>query len=50
MVPSGADHAYLRADRDAGVALVFVDRPPAYIDADCVICDNAGGAPAATAT
>lgn len=48
VVPSGGDHAYLRADRDAGVALVFVDRPPAFIDADCVLSDNAGGAFAAT--
>jgi LacI family transcriptional regulator len=48
VVPSGADHSYLRADRDAGVALVFVDRPPAFIDADCVLSDNAGGAFAAT--
>ena len=29
VVPAGSDHSYLRADRDAGVALVFVDRPPA---------------------
>ena len=50
VVPSGSDHSYLRADRDAGVALVFVDRPPAFIDADCVLSDNAGGAFAATAT
>ena len=44
VVPSGADHSYLRNERDAGVALVFVDRPPAFIDADCVLSDNAGGA------
>ena len=44
VVPSGSDHSYLRADRDAGVALVFVDRPPAFIDADSVLSDNAGGA------
>jgi LacI family transcriptional regulator len=48
VVPSGPDHSYLRAERDAGVALVFVDRPPAFIDADCVLSDNAGGAYAAT--
>ena len=48
VVPSGGDHSYLRADRDAGVALVFVDRPPAFIDADAVLSDNAGGASAAT--
>ncbi len=44
VVPAGSDHSYLRADRDAGVALVFVDRPAAFIDADCVLSDNAGGA------
>ena len=49
VVPAGADHSYLRAERDAGVALVFVDRPPAFIDADFVVSDNAGGAFAATA-
>jgi len=49
VVPSGGDHSYLRAERDAGVALVFVDRPPAFIDADCVLTDNAGGAAVATA-
>jgi LacI family transcriptional regulator len=48
VVPSGADHSYLRPDRDAGVALVFVDRPPAFIDSDCVLSDNAGGGFAAT--
>src|SRR5215216_3837941 len=48
VVPSGPDHSYLRAERDAGVGLVFVDRPPAFIDADCVLSDNAGGAFAAT--
>ena len=48
VVPAGSDHSYLRADRDAGVALVFVDRPPAFMDADCVLSDNAGGAFAAT--
>ncbi len=44
VVPAGSDHSYLRPERDAGVALVFVDRPPAFIDADCVLSDNAGGA------
>jgi LacI family transcriptional regulator len=48
VVPSSSDHSYLRADSDAGVALVFVDRPPAFIDADSVLSDNAGGAFAAT--
>ena len=48
VVPTGADHSYLAGDRDAGVGLVFVDRPPAFVDADCVLSDNAGGATAAT--
>jgi LacI family transcriptional regulator len=49
VVPSGHDQSYLRPEVDAGVALVFVDRPPAFIDADCVLSDNAGGAFEATA-
>jgi LacI family transcriptional regulator len=49
VVPAGPDQSYLRTERDAGVAVVFVDRPPAFIDADCVLSDNAGGAFAATA-
>jgi LacI family transcriptional regulator len=48
VVPAGSDHSYLLRDRDAGVALVFVDRPPAFIDADVVLSDHAGGARAAT--
>jgi LacI family transcriptional regulator len=48
VVPAGRDHSYLRPERDAGVGLVFVDRPPAFIDADCVMSDNAGGARAGT--
>jgi LacI family transcriptional regulator len=49
VVPAGPDQSYLRSERDAGVGLVFVDRPAAFIDADCVLSDNAGGATAATA-
>ena len=48
LLPAGTDHSYLRADRDAGVAMVFVDRPPALLEADAVMSDNAGGAAAAT--
>src|SRR4051812_48130692 len=48
IVPAGPDHSYLLRDRDAGVAMVFVDRPPAFIDADVVLSDHAGGARAAT--
>src|SRR3954447_18201400 len=49
VVPAGNDHGYLSRDRDAGVAVVFVDRPPGFIDADVVLSDHAGGARAATA-
>src|SRR5919199_3412498 len=49
IVPAGGDHSYLVRDRDAGVALVFVDRPPRFIAADVVMSDHAGGARAATA-
>jgi LacI family transcriptional regulator len=44
IVPASADHSYLLRDRAAGVALVFVDRPAQFIDADAVLSDNAGGA------
>jgi LacI family transcriptional regulator len=47
VAPTGADQSYLARDRQAGVALVFVDRPPNFLDADVVVADNAGGAAAA---
>jgi LacI family transcriptional regulator, galactose operon repressor len=47
IAPTGGDQSYLARDHQAGVALVFVDRPPRFIDADAVVSDNAGGADAA---
>jgi LacI family transcriptional regulator len=44
IVPAGDNHAYLLAERAAGVPLVFLDRPPRFLDADAVLTDNAGGA------
>ena len=41
--PSSHDHSYLLAERKAGTALVFVDRPPSFIDADAVLTDYAAG-------
>jgi LacI family transcriptional regulator len=41
--PSSHDHSYLMAERKAGTAIVFVDRPPAFLDADTVLTDNAAG-------
>ena len=47
IAPASTDHSYLQRDREAGVALVFVDRPASFVDADVVLTDNAGGARAA---
>lgn len=44
IAPASTDHSYLQRDRAAGVALVFVDRPASFVDADVVLTDNAGGA------
>jgi LacI family transcriptional regulator len=41
--PSSRDHSYLLTERKAGTAIVFVDRPPAFLDADTVLTDNADG-------
>jgi LacI family transcriptional regulator len=41
--PSSLDHSYLLAERRAGTAIVFVDRPPAFLDADTVLTDNSDG-------
>src|SRR6202171_1049762 len=41
--PSSQDHGYLITERKAGTAIVFVDRPPAFLDADTVLTDNAAG-------
>jgi LacI family transcriptional regulator len=47
IAPAGGDNSFLLRDRDAGMALVFVDRPGRFIDADAVLTDNAGGGAAA---
>jgi LacI family transcriptional regulator len=44
VAPTPSDQSYLLRDRASGTALVFVDRPPRFIDADAVLSDNAGGA------
>jgi LacI family transcriptional regulator len=48
VVPAGDDHHYLLPELEAGLHVVFIDRPPANIDADAVLLDNAGGARLAT--
>lgn len=44
MVPAGDDQSYLLNEVRAGLSLVFVDRPPAYLDADVVLAANQSGA------
>jgi LacI family transcriptional regulator len=44
IAPVAPNHAFLEAELEAGVAVVFVDRPPAAIEADAVLIDNAGAA------
>ena len=41
--PSSHDHSYLHTERRAGTPVVFVDRPPSFLDADAVVTDNAAG-------
>lgn len=44
IVPAAADHSYLVNERRAGLALVFIDRPPSFLDADTVLASNREGA------
>jgi LacI family transcriptional regulator len=44
IVPTVDDHSYLLSERQAGTAIVFADRPPRFLDADCVLTDNVAGA------
>lgn len=43
IVPASHDHSYLASERRAGTPMVFVDRPPAFLDADSVLTDNQDG-------
>jgi LacI family transcriptional regulator, galactose operon repressor len=43
VVPAGADHSYLLPELRVGTAIVFVDRPPRFLDADSVTADDHGG-------
>jgi LacI family transcriptional regulator len=44
IVPASRDHAYLPRELGEGTPIVFLDRPPEGIEADCVLIDNQGGA------
>jgi len=46
VVPSRPDQRYLLPEMAAGTPVVFVDRPPAGVEADVVLSDNEGGASA----
>jgi LacI family transcriptional regulator len=48
IAPTRGDHAYLGSEIKAGVATVFVLRPPVPVDVDAVLIDERGGAMAAT--
>ena len=43
VVTSADDHRFLDAERRHGLPVVFLDREPADIVADCVVLDNGGG-------
>ncbi len=49
MMPATTDQAYLEADVRAGLRVVFVDREPHGLVADCVLVDNVLGADLGTA-
>ena len=44
LAPVARDQSHLTRDLQAGMRVVFVDRPPEAIDADVVIIDNEGAA------
>jgi LacI family transcriptional regulator len=44
VVPAARDHRYLSRERQMGMPIVFMDRPPGRIGADTVVVDNVGGA------
>ncbi|MFJ9642101.1 LacI family DNA-binding transcriptional regulator [Streptomyces sp. NPDC101206] len=44
VIPAGDDHRYLEPEIRAGVATVFVDRPPGRIEADVVLSGSRAGA------
>jgi LacI family transcriptional regulator len=44
VVPTGSDQSYLATEQRAGMAIVFVDRPPTHLDADVVLSADRDGA------
>ena len=43
IMPAAHDQSYLLNERRSGTPMVFVDRPPAFLDADDVLTDNVDG-------
>lgn len=48
VVPAGSSHRHLAPSALRGMPLVLASRPPAGMEADCVLVDDFGGAEAAT--
>jgi len=44
IAPASQDHKYLEIEQQAGTPIVFVDRPPVDLRADCVMSDSYAGA------
>lgn len=44
IISSSPEHSFLTEDLEAGMSIVFVDRPPVGIEVDSVLVDNFGGA------
>jgi len=43
IAPASQEHAYLEIEQQAGTPIVFVDRPPVGLRADCVMSDSYAG-------
>jgi len=48
VLPSTTDQSYMRPELDAGVSIVFVDRPPKNLETDVVLAENRDGMRGAT--
>lgn len=44
VIPSNVDHGYVTKEMEAGLPVVFIDRPAVNIEADTVLSDNRTGA------
>ena len=49
VVPASHDHSYLLAHKQAGMAIVFMDRQPDFLDVDAVVSDHRQGSARAVA-